>query len=168
MSRKPVAFDPHMIELMVHQGIPHCRELGVRVVEVGAARTVLMLPFQERLIGNPEFGILAGGVVTTLVDTVCGMAVQVALGKLLPIATLDLRIDYLRPSEPRQDVHAMAECYKLTRQIAFVRSTAWNEDEAKPIANCVATFMIGSSDKAVLPPSAEQEAGRAVKGARPR
>lgn len=164
MSSKPVAFDPRMIELMVHQGIPHCRELGIAVIEVGTARTVLKLPYQDRLVGNPESGILAGGAVTTLVDTVCGMAVQVALGRLLPIATLDLRIDYLRPSEPHRDVHASAECYKLTRQIAFVRSMAWNDDEAKPIANCVATFMIGSSDKAVLPPAAERAARAAAAG----
>lgn len=163
MSVPPIAFDPKLIEMLVHQGIPHCRELGVGVEEVTGKRAVLKLPYQERLIGNPETGIIAGGAVTTLVDTCCGMAVQLALGKLMAIATLDLRIDYLRPSAPRRDVYAAADCYKLTRQIAFVRAHAWNDDESDPIANCVATFMVGSSDRPILPPEAESEARAAVK-----
>lgn len=164
----PAFFDPALIERMVRDAIPHCRELGIQVVEVSRERVALRLPYQERLIGNPVTGVLAGGVVTTLVDSVAGMAVQFALGKLMPIATLDLRIDYLRPSKPRIDVTASAECYKLTRQIAFVRSLAWDEDPADPIANCVATFMIGSSDKPVIEPGsgerAAREAARAAAG----
>jgi uncharacterized protein (TIGR00369 family) len=146
-----------MIEIMVRQGIPHCRELGMSVVEAAPARTVLRLPYQERLVGDPATGVLHGGAITTLVDTVCGMAVNLALGKMVAIATLDLRIDYLRPATPGQDLHAAAECYKLTRHVAFVRGTAYNAAPEDPVAHCVGTFMISSSDK---PPLREDEIQR--------
>lgn len=142
-----VQVDPAQIQQMVRHAIPHCRELGVEVVEINEHHAVMKLPWDERLVGHPDTGVLHGGVVTTLIDTACGMAVQVALMRLTAIATLDLRIDYLRPATPRSDLFAEAVCYKLTRHIAFVRAKAWNDKPDDPVANCVATFMIDSSDK---------------------
>lgn len=151
MSDKPPSGDPKRAERMLLRGIPHCAELGVEVVEISPARSMVRLAYQERLVGNPETGVLNGGVITTLVDSVCGIAVQVALGKIAAIATLDLRIDYLRGSTPKEPLYASAECYKLTRQIAFVRGTAHNGDAADPVANCTGTFMITAIDQ-VGPP----------------
>lgn len=133
-------------------GIPQCRALGLKVLEVSRQRCRVSLPYQAKLVGNPDTGVIAGGVITTVIDSVCGMAVQTALGKLLPIATLDLRIDYLRASTPGAALIASAHCYKLTRMIAFVRSIAHNGDTEDPVANCVATFMINSSGKAAPTP----------------
>lgn len=149
MTAKPV-LDPAAIQQIVRHAIPHCRELGVEVASVNEGRPVLKLAWDERFVGHPDTGVLHGGVVTTLIDTACGMAVQVALMKTVAIATLDLRIDYLRPSTPRKELNAEAFCYKLTRHIAFVRAKAWNDDPSHPVANCVATFMIDSSDKSPL------------------
>jgi acyl-coenzyme A thioesterase PaaI-like protein len=61
------------------------------------------------------------------------------------IATLDLRIDYMRAAEPGHDVFAHAHCYKLTRSIAFVRAQAYDRDRADPIATAQAAFMLNSS-----------------------
>jgi acyl-coenzyme A thioesterase PaaI-like protein len=58
------------------------------------------------------------------------------------IATLDLRIDYLRPAEPPRDVRARAECYKAGKQVAFVRAIAFHDDDQAPIASAAGTFMI--------------------------
>ncbi len=146
-----ITVDPAVVEQMIRHAIPHCRALGVQVAEVNEHRTVLKLPYDERLVGHPDTGVLHGGVITTLIDTVCGMSVQVALMKMTAIATLDLRIDYLRPSTPRKELHAEAVCYKLTRHVAFVRAKAWNDDPEDPVANCVATFMLDSSDKPPVP-----------------
>src|SRR5690606_34899092 len=62
----------------------------------------------------------------------------------ISMATLDLRIDYMGPAEPHKDVLAEAVCYKRTRHIAFVRAVAYQESAAKPVATCVATFMLGT------------------------
>lgn len=139
-------------------GIPQCRELGLEVLEVARERCRVLLPYRADLVGNPETGVLAGGVITTVIDSVCGMAVQMALRKTVTIATLDLRIDYLRPSTPGSDLIAEAECYKLTRRIAFVRSMAHNGDAADPLAHCVATFMIGTPGQRAPQPGGDTHA----------
>ena len=57
------------------------------------------MPYDAKLVGNPETGVLHGGAITALLDGASGAAVFAALVDIVPIATLDLRIDYLRPAE---------------------------------------------------------------------
>ena len=98
--------------------------------------------YRPDLIGNPDTGVIAGGVVTTLLDHAGGQAVMAALGEPAPIATLDLRIDYMRAAEPGLDIFARAHCYRLTRSIAFVRATAYDRDPEDPVATAQAAFML--------------------------
>jgi len=130
--------------------IPHVRELGIVAVEASAGEGVLKLPYRQDLIGNPDTGVLHGGVITTLIDTVCGFAVFCGLGEIKTIATLDLRIDYLKPATPEQDLFAYAHCYKATRNVAFVRAVAYHDERDDPIAHTAATFMIDAPGKLFL------------------
>jgi uncharacterized protein (TIGR00369 family) len=125
--------------------IPHAASLGMKVVEVGPARAVLRMPYQEMLIGDPTRGVVFGGVITTLIDQALGLAVSCSLEDLRPIATLDLRIDYLRPAEPGCDLYGLGECYKNTRSVGFARGIAYDKSEDDPFATCLATFMLGST-----------------------
>lgn len=75
-------------------------------------------------------------------DATCGAAVFQALVRPITIATLDLRIDYLKPGTPPHPLTARAECFKATHNVAFVRATAYHADPADPIAAATATFMI--------------------------
>ena len=86
-------------------------------------------------------GVLHGGVVTTLIDSTAGAAVYAALPAGTPLATLDMRIDYLRPAEPDKRLYARAEVYRTTRQIVFVRATAYQAGPNDLVANAVGTFM---------------------------
>ena len=45
---------------------------------------------------------------------------------------------------PEQDVWTQAEVYRTTSSIAFLRAQAW-QTEGDPIANAVATFMLGAN-----------------------
>lgn len=121
---------------------PHMRELGIRFVYANDGMAIGELPYRADLVGDPATGILHGGVVTTLLDSTAGAAVMSALRLPVPIATLDLRIDYLRPSTPHARLRARVECYKVTSQVAFARGTAYNTDENDPVASMTATFML--------------------------
>jgi len=121
--------------------IPHVAELGMSVVHAARGMAIMKLPYQDRLIGNPETGVIHGGVVTTLIDTVCGLATITAPEEPSRIATLDLRIDYLRPATPKQDLFARAEVYKLTRNVAFLRAEAYESDPRDLVASAASTFM---------------------------
>ena len=125
------------------ESLPQFQELGIRIVEVVRGVCVAQLDPSPRLAGNPETGVVHGGVVTTLLDSVGGAAAFSVVRRGQSVATLDLRIDYLRMSDPRRAIFGRAECYRLSRSVAFVRGIAYCE-EREPMAHCAATFMIGS------------------------
>lgn len=124
---------------------PQSRALGLEIVDLKVGEATLRCPYRPELVGDPATGVIAGGVVTTLLDHTCGQAVGSALTEIAPIATLDLRIDYLRPAEPGLDIYAHAHCYKLTRSVAFVRATAYDRSPDHPVATTQATFMLQTS-----------------------
>lgn len=124
--------------------VPHNRALGMKIREVGDSKALFELPYDEKLVGNPDTGTLHGGVITALLDGASGAAVFAALTDLVPIATLDLRIDYLRPAEAGRSVSAAATCYKMTRNVAFTRAVAYHDDPDDPIAHSVGTFMVST------------------------
>ena len=126
----------------MNQGSPHARALGIETISIGPEGSVLRAAYKPEMVGDPDTGVIAGGVVTALLDHACGQAVHTALEQFMTIATLDLRIDYLRAAETGHDLVAMAECYKLTGNVAFVRGSAWDRDAADPFASMLATFML--------------------------
>ncbi|SOB75828.1 uncharacterized domain 1-containing protein [Marinobacter sp. LV10R510-11A] len=116
------------------------RELGLSVTETTERSLTLCLPYNDRIIGNPDTGVIHGGAITTLMDTTSGSVFICALEEFELCPTLDLRVDYMRPAEPRKPVYARAEVYKMTRNIIFTRCEAYQEG-GETVANCVATFM---------------------------
>ena len=83
--------------------------------------------------------------ITTLLDHASGLAVFCSLAELTAIATLDLRIDYLRAAEPGCDLVGRAECYKLGAPVACVRGSAWDRSPGDPFASVHATMMVGAN-----------------------
>jgi len=131
--------------LKAFESLPHCRYLGMRVTTLSPQRVEMVVPYAENLIGNPKTGVVHGGVITTLLDTLGGLAVMAAAPAARPVATLDLRIDYLKPATPGMDIRGVAECYKVTASVAFVRGHAFHADETNPIAHCTGTYMMSGS-----------------------
>jgi uncharacterized protein (TIGR00369 family) len=124
------------------EGVPHNKALGISIIELVEGSGKMRLPYQEKLIGNPETGVIHGGAISSLMDTCCGAAVFMKLEDLPRIATLDLRIDYLKPAAPPLDVIAHATCYKCTRNVAFVRCIAYHDDPDDPIASAAGAFAL--------------------------
>jgi uncharacterized protein (TIGR00369 family) len=114
--------------------LPYAEALGMIPEAMAEGMAVMVMPYDERLIGDPVTGVIHGGAVTALMDTTCGAAVMSHPEAGAATATLDLRIDYMRAATPGQAVRARAECYHVTRSIAFVRATAWDDDAEHPIA----------------------------------
>jgi len=86
--------------------IPHNKALGLKVVDARKGFASMRLEWRAELVGNPVTGVLAGGPLTAMLDGCCGMSVATMLTKPEPFATLDLRIDYVRPAEPGKAVIA--------------------------------------------------------------
>jgi uncharacterized protein (TIGR00369 family) len=124
---------------------PHMREIGARITAVAPSRGSMTLPARPEWVGDPLRGMLHPGALTVLADSACGLAVGTALKQRAPYATLDLRMDYLRPAGPGQDIHCDAHCFRLTRNVAFVRAEVWQAERDEPIAAAQASFMLSTA-----------------------
>ncbi len=125
---------------------PHANKLNLQLVSVKDTSATLLLPFSEDIIGDPINRLVHSGAVTTLVDTACGVAIFQTQNNFRAMATLDLRIDHMRPASSGVDIYAYADCYRLSHTIAFVRSTVYTTDMEQPIATALATFMRSNKD----------------------
>lgn len=120
---------------------PHYKALGIEVLDAGAESVHARVPYREDFLGDRAAGLWHTSVATTLADSVCGLAVFLALGQNEAIATLDLRMDYLRPAVAGEALHAVAECHHITRGVVFVRASLHQGERARPTALCTAAFM---------------------------
>jgi acyl-coenzyme A thioesterase PaaI-like protein len=133
------------------RGTPQSLALDVQFV-AGPEGEVMRVPFRDDLVGDPALGGLADGVIVTLLDQACGFAVGEALrgraeleGRELrmgAMATLDFRIDYVRPARRGASVGGKAECVSISGEVAFVRGVAFESDPDDPVAIAQAAFMI--------------------------
>jgi uncharacterized protein (TIGR00369 family) len=105
----------------------------------------LALPYDPALVSDEDSGILASGPIFTIMDMATSISIWLTRKEFVPQATLDLRVDYLRPARPGNTVIGHGECYHLTRSVAFVRGTAHDGDPDKPIAHVAGTYFFTAS-----------------------
>lgn len=136
--------DPFLTDILpqLAGGAAHTKALGFQLESVEGTTVRLRTPYRADLVGDPETGVLAGGLVTTMLDHIGGLAVWVAIGGFQPIATLDLRVDYMRAARPPEDLIAEAVCYRLTRNIAFVRAWAYETSSEDPVAAAQSAYVL--------------------------
>lgn len=127
---------------LIMEAVPWARHLGFELIEIGDGRATASVNWREDLVGDPDTGVIAGGVITALLDNLCGVATGAALEEYKSMATVDLRIDYMRPATKGETVFAEAECYHLTRSIAFCRASAYHGEKDRMIATAAATFAL--------------------------
>ncbi|WP_299635856.1 PaaI family thioesterase [uncultured Ruegeria sp.] len=124
------------------EAIPHARALNLKLTQIGDGEAGITLPYNEDLIGDPRTGVIHGGAISTILDTCCGAAVMSHPSAPGGTATIDLRIDYMRAATPGQTVTAHAVCYHITRNVAFVRATAMDDDKDLPVATASGSFTV--------------------------
>ena len=140
MSTAPTfVFDP---ERFMRSGAGgHGSRLGLGYHAHGPDWVELALPYDPAMVGDPETGVIASGPILSMMDMATSMAVWLKRNGFRSHATLDLRVDYLRPARPGRTVIGRGQCYRITRSIAFVRGQAHDGDPDDPLAHVAGTFM---------------------------
>jgi uncharacterized protein (TIGR00369 family) len=122
------------------EAIPFSQALGLTLDEISYGRAVISMPYNEALVGDPTSRVMHGGAVSALMDSCGGAAVVCHPESGGATATIDLRIDYMRGATPGQSITAEAICYHVTRSVAFVRATAFDDDRNRPVASATGAF----------------------------
>jgi uncharacterized protein (TIGR00369 family) len=118
----------------------HSGELGLTYIGHGDDWAELKFDYDPRLAMMASNGILASGPIISLIDSASGLSIVAKIKRIRPMATLDLRIDYLRSAPPGKAIIARATCYRLTRHVAFVRCEAHDGDPDDLVALSMSSF----------------------------
>lgn len=129
------------------QGIPYARESGMVADDLGHAKATVSMPARDAWTGDAARQQLHPGCLTVLADTACGLAVGAAMNPIEPFATLDLRMDYLRPARAGLGLICVAHCHRLSRSVAFVRGELFQPGVDDAVATVNATFMLGTANQ---------------------
>ena len=137
---KMVGFDPKLFTSFAGK-VGHGGALGIGYQDHGPDWVELWIDYDEKLVGMAESGIIASGPIISLMDMATSMAIWVKLERFRHQATLDMRVDYLRPATPGKRIIGRGECYSIRRSVAFVRGVAHDDDLDDPVAHVTGTFM---------------------------
>ena len=118
-------------------------EMDIQVEQANLEGVLIRMPYNPDFCIDEEGTILHGGVLTALLDSAFGLANFLAIDDVQTMATLDLRVDYLRPATSRADVMVSADCYRRTRHIAFCSGKIWfDKGKKETVARGAAAFAI--------------------------
>jgi uncharacterized protein (TIGR00369 family) len=92
-----VSMDAETFRNFFERHVPFNAHLGLEVTEFNAGICWMRLPFRPEWVGDPYRPALHGGLISTLADAAGGGAVFSMLPRVMPVSTIDLRVDYLRP-----------------------------------------------------------------------
>ncbi|MEX0286406.1 MAG: PaaI family thioesterase [Paracoccaceae bacterium] len=143
-------------------GIPYVRFLGVQFDRRGDELTAV-LPFDEKLIGNPMLPAIHGGVTASFLEITAIVTLswvsmwedlesgaidpqRLAEGAMprLP-KTIDFTVDYLRSGLPR-DAYARARVSRAGRRYASVHVEGWQDNRDRLYASATGHFLMPRKD----------------------
>ncbi len=149
------------LKALVH-GVPYIQFLGIEFERRGDELTAI-LPFDDKLIGNPMLPAIHGGVTAGFLETTAVMGLawaglwddiesgridmeSLTKGQLprLP-KTIDFTVDYLRSGLPR-DAYARARVTRSGRRYASVNVEAWQDQRDVLLAQATGHFLMPARD----------------------
>jgi uncharacterized protein (TIGR00369 family) len=141
------------LKTFMEEQIPFNAFLGMKVSYLGDGEAEMMIPCRAELTGDPFRPALHGGVLSSLADTVGGLAVFSQVGRTRIASTVDLRVDYLRPGDVSADIFARARVIRVGNRVAATHTVVYQEDIDAPIATANAVYNMVSRDWVSRTPS---------------
>lgn len=124
--------------------IPYAVTIGVDVL-IENDELTLVLPYQDKNIGNPLLPALHGGVIGGFMETAALAELMIRAGEDSLPKPIGVTIDYLRRGKP-MDSYAKAVITRQGTRVTNVRVTAWQDDIDAPIATLNGHFLMPKED----------------------
>jgi len=136
--------------------LPFNKVLGIDIdlLDYETGEAVTSFNMKENLIGNLFAGILHGGVTASVIDLTGGLSAFISCAKshegkslefiekkLISSATIDMRVDYLRPGKGSAFM-CKSRIIRAGLRIVVAKIDLYNEKETR-IATGTATYFIG-------------------------
>ena len=138
--------DLSLIKRFMEEQIPFNAHLGMKVSWMGDGEAEMMIHSQPALTGDPFRPALHGGVISSLADTVGGLAVFTKVGRTRIASTVDLRVDYLRPGDVDADIFARARVLRVGNRVAATHTVVYQHEIDAPIATANAVYNMVNRD----------------------
>lgn len=120
---------------VVETQIPMAKFIGVKVLEIDDGFVKLLFPYREEFIGDPRTKRLHGGFTATAIDLAGGVAAMTYMTSPDDdVATLDMRLDYLRPGRAEDLIAEGRVLSKRRRSIVTDMKIYHPDNEEKIIA----------------------------------
>ena len=149
-SQPETATEKQAVLKRLTENVPYVRYMGVQV-EIKGDELTCVLPFEEKLIGNPLIRALHGGVTAAFLEitahvgltwhAVCNDQLDLSETKLSLPKTIDFSVDYLRTGLPR-DAYARARVTRAGRRYASVNVEAWQDTRSRLFAQATGHFLM--------------------------
>ena len=143
-------------------GVPYIQFLGIQFDRRGDELTAV-LPFDEKLIGNPMLPAIHGGVTAAFLEVAAiielswsslwedmeqgrlDVAAPEGIDQMRLPKTIDFTVDYLRSGLPR-DAYARARINRSGRRYASVHVEAWQDNRSRLFAQATGHFLMPARD----------------------
>jgi uncharacterized protein (TIGR00369 family) len=152
-AHEQALLDAELVDLVEHK-ITFNQVLGLKIDAAHPGDVRASFAMRPELVGHYTYGRLHGGVISAVLDAMGGLALMVGIGERHPhentmqvmqrfvkMATIDLRVDYLRQGLGAHFV-ATAEPSRLGSRIGNTQMRLVNE-EGVLIATGAAAYMVG-------------------------
>ncbi len=137
----------------IYTVMPFNKHLGIKVLEVTEDSAKISINMADELVGNMAQGILHGGVTSSILDVVGGIAVTSAIlnnlesddvndmfKRIAKLGTIDMRVDFLKPGWGETFI-ASSELVRLGNRVAVTRMQVHNQDDVL-IAMATASYSV--------------------------
>jgi len=133
--------------------MPFNRHIGLKIDTLTPDETITRIDMERHLIGNYSKNVLHGGVLSSLIDVTGGLMASVELLKRIggsppdeiarrlgAMATIDMRVDYLRPGKGMFFI-AKGKVIRCGASIALIQIDVFSDTETH-VATGIANYKL--------------------------
>ena len=121
------------------------KSLNLEAHEISRGRTLFSLDISEEFGGAP--GKAHSSMLSIIIDSIFGVTVFTALEELKPIATINLKTEYIEDAMIAERLTCEADCIAVRNDVAYVNGNVKRKSDQTVLAFATGAFMVGTRGK---------------------